>query len=96
MDKIVAKVITTLGSRKFWATVLAGVVVVFADALGLDGEKAGQAVQALMAYVVGQGISDARTPSGEAPPASGGHPQVANLLPPDAHDVGPVGADDDL
>jgi|GEM_PF-6019844 len=48
-----------LKSRKFWVTVVAAVLLVFADALGIDREVSIAIVGAAASYVLGQGMVDA-------------------------------------
>lgn len=62
------KVPERLKSRKFWITVVTGLVVTLNDALGigLDEDTITQVVTVVAAYVVGQGVVDATISNSEA------------------------------
>jgi len=49
-----------LGSRKFWAAVVALVLAFFGERAGISGDQLSQSVQVLIAYIVGQGLADIR------------------------------------
>jgi len=52
------KVKSVLSSRKFWATVVALLLIFFGERAGITGEQLTEAVYALIAYVLGTGLSE--------------------------------------
>ena len=50
-----------LKSRKFWAAVAALTLALFGQRAGIDDQQLTQAIQVLIAYIVGTGLSDIRT-----------------------------------
>lgn len=50
-----------LKSRKFWAAVAALALALFGQRAGVDADSLTQAIQVLIAYIVGTGLSDIRT-----------------------------------
>ena len=45
-------------SKKFWAAVGAALVTVLADGIGLTQDQSHMIVNAIMVYILGQGIAD--------------------------------------
>jgi hypothetical protein len=44
--------------KKATAVVLAGLIAIFGDQIGLDGQQVKVIAEAIMAYVIGQGMAD--------------------------------------
>lgn len=47
-------------SKKFWAAVVALVLAFLGPRAGVSGDQLTQAIQVLIAYIVGQGLADIR------------------------------------
>lgn len=54
------KIQVVLTSRKFWAAVVAIALAFFGERAGVSGDTLTNAVQVLIAYIVGQGLADIR------------------------------------
>ena len=54
-----SKLMNKLKSRKFWSTIVGGLVLLFGDNLGLDPEASKWLAGLIGSYVLGQGIADA-------------------------------------
>jgi hypothetical protein len=50
-----------LKSRKFWAAVVALALALFGPRAGVDSTQLTNAIYALIAYIIGTGLSDIRT-----------------------------------
>ena len=54
------KIDEVLKSRKFWAAIVALLLAFFGERAGIDGEALTNAIYAMIAYIIGQGLADSK------------------------------------
>jgi hypothetical protein len=54
------KLSQVLTSRKFYAALVALLLIFFGERAGISGESLSNAVYVLISYIIGQGLSDSR------------------------------------
>ena len=54
------KIVSVFKSRKFWATLVALALIFFGERAGIGADELTNAIYALIAYIVGTGLSDIR------------------------------------